>query len=158
MRAWLALRGGPKVPEDDSPDGPARRRLERDTLERAGRASAQAPEQKTRAHGRFHGKDVVGGAGTPSTLPDTPANQRAYPPSARQNPGGGFPLLRWGALFSLNTGALLAVAPGPKPKAELQLFRKLWDQLPAGTLFLADRGFCDFVTMSGLWRRQVDSL
>jgi Transposase DDE domain len=158
VMAWFALLGGPKVPEDDSPYCQARRRLDQDTLERALRASAQAAEQKTRAHWPFHGKDVVVGDGTTSTLPDTQANQRAYPQSTRQNPGCGFPLLRWVALFSLQTGALLAVATGNKHKAELKLFRQLWDQLKAGTLFLADRGFCDFVTMIGLWRRQVDSL
>jgi hypothetical protein len=158
IMAWFALLSGPKLKEDDSPYCQARRRLDPDTLERALRASAQAAEQRTRHQWRFHGKEVMVGDGTTSTAPDTKKNQRAYPQSARQQPGCGFPLVRWVALFSLTSGALLEVVMGNKHQAELQLFRKLWDRLKAGMIFLADRGFCDYVTLAGLWRRRVDSV
>ena len=108
--------------------------------------------------GRFHGREVLVGDGTTSWAPDTPANQRAYPQSARQRPGCGFPLIKWVALFSLTSGALLEVARGNKHKAELTLFRKIWDRLKAGMIFLADRGFCDYVTIAALWLRQVDTV
>src|SRR5437660_815891 len=75
---------------------------------------------------RFHDKEVLVGDGTTSSAPDTAANQRAYPQSSRQLPGCGFPLLKWVALFSLSSGALLEVALGNKHKAELALFRKIW--------------------------------
>ncbi len=158
VMAWFALLGRPRVKEDDSPYCQARRRLDPDTLERALRASAQAAEQRTRHQWRFHGKEVLVGDGTTSTAPDTKKNQRAYPQSARQQPGCGFPLVRWVALFSMTSGALLAVGMGNKHQAELRLFRKLWDRLKAGMIFLADRGFCDYVTIAGLWLRQVDSV
>ena len=158
VMAWFALLGRPKVSEDDSPYCQARRRLDRPTLERALRASAQAAEQRTPGQWRFQGKEVIVGDGTTSTAPDTKKNQRAYPQSARQQPGCGFPLVRWVALFSLASGALLEVALGNKHHAELKLFRKLWDHLKAGMIFLADRGFCDYVTVVGLWLRQVDSV
>jgi hypothetical protein len=158
VKAWFALLGRPIVKEDDSPYCQARRRLDRDTLERALRASAHAAEQRTRSHWRFHDREVIVGDGTTSTAPDTKENQRAYPQSARQQPGCGFALVRWVALFSLTSGALLEVVLGNKHQAELQLFRKLWDQLKAGMIFLADRGFCDYVTLVGLWLRQVDSV
>jgi hypothetical protein len=158
VMAWFALQHRLKVREDDSPYCQARQRLDRPTLERALAASAQAAEQRTREQGRFHGRDVIVGDGTTSQAPDTPANQKAYPQSARQDPGCGFPLLRWVALFSLSSGAVLAVAKGNKHKAELTLFRQLWDRLQAGMIFLADRGFCDYVTLVGLWLRKVDSV
>jgi hypothetical protein len=158
VMAWFALLGQPKVKEDDSPYCQARLRLQPDTLERALRASAQAAEQRAPQQWRFLGREVVVGDGTTSTAPDTSKNQRAYPQSARQLPGCGFPLVKWVALFSLSSGALLEVALGNKHKAELTLFRKLWDRLKAGMIFLADRGFCDYVTLAGLWLRQVDSV
>jgi hypothetical protein len=159
VMAWFALLGRPKVKPSDSPYCQARRRLDRHTLERALQASAQAAEQRSPHQWRFQGKEVIVGDGTTSDAPDTPDNQRAYPQSARQQPGCGFPLVRWVALFSLGSGALLKVALGNKHKAELTLFRKLWDYLKAGMIFLADRGFCDYVTIAGLWYLQhVDSL
>jgi hypothetical protein len=101
---------------------------------------------------------VIVGDGTTSSAPDTPENQRAYPQSANQKKGCGFPLVRWVALFSLSSGTLLNVALGNKHKAELTLFRKLWDRLQAGMIFLADRLFCDYVTLAGLFLRKVDSV
>jgi hypothetical protein len=158
VMAWFALLGRPALSPDDSPYCQARRRLPIDTLERALRASAQAAEQRAAQLWTFHGKEVLVGDGTTSDAPDTRANQRAYPQSARQQPGCGFPLVKWVALFSLRSGALLAVARGNKHTAELRLFRQLWDQLKAGMIFLADRGFCDYVTLAGLWQRQVDAV
>jgi hypothetical protein len=64
---------------------------------------------------------VIVGDGTTSAAPDTQENQRAYPQSAKQNKGCGFPPVRWVALFSLSSGALLNVALGNKHKAELTL-------------------------------------
>jgi hypothetical protein len=158
VMAWFALLGRPKVSQDDSPFCKARRRLDRHTLERALQASAQAAQQRAGQQWRFHGKEVLVGDGTTSSAPDTAANQRAYPQSSRQLPGCGFPLIKWVALFSLSSGALLEVALGNKHKAELALFRKLWHRLKAGMIFLADRGFCDFVTIAALLERRVDSL
>lgn len=158
VMAWFALLGRPKVSEDDSPYCQARRRLDRHTLQRALHASAQVAEQRSLLRWRFHGKEVLVGDGTTSSAPDTPKNQRAFPQSARQKPGCGFALVRWVGLFSLSSGALLEVALGNKHKAELKLFRKLWHRLKAGMIFLADRGFCDFVTIGALAVRQVDSV
>ncbi len=158
VMAWFALLGRRKVSEDDSPYCQARRRLDRNTLERALQASAQAAEQRADRQWRFHDKEVLVGDGTTSSAPDTAANQRAYPQSSRQLPGCGFPLIKWVALFSLSSGALLEVALGNKHKAELALFRKIWHRLKAGMIFLADRGFCDFVTIAALLQRQVDSV
>jgi hypothetical protein len=68
------------------------------------------------------------------------------------------PLIKLVALFSLSSGALLHFTLGNKHDSELGLFRRLWRHLKAGDLFLADRLFCDYVTIAGLWRRNVASL
>ena len=158
VMAWFAFLGRPAVSPDDSPYCQARRRLDRATLERALSASAQAAERRSGQAWRFHDREVIAGDGTTSSAPDTPENQRAYPQSANQKKGCGFPLVRWVALFSLSSGTLLNVALGNKHKAELTLFRKLWDRLQAGMIFLADRLFCDYVTLAGLFLRKVDSV
>jgi hypothetical protein len=45
-------------------------------------------------------------------MPDTPANQGEYPQPDTQKPGLGFPLARFGAAFSLASGAVLDLAIG----------------------------------------------
>jgi len=61
-------------------------------------------------------------------------------------------------LFSLGSGALLHFTLGNKHDSELGLFRRLWRHLKKGDLFLADRLFCDYVTLAWLWRRGVASV
>jgi hypothetical protein len=82
-------------------------------------------------------------------MPDTPANQRAYPQPASQQPGLGFPVLRLVALFSLAVGTVLDVALGPwkgKQTGEPSLFRALHHHLGDGDVLLADRYFCGYAT------------
>ena len=156
LRAWFRLLGLPKVSADDSPYCQARQRLPKETLQRFLKASAQSAEQGGRTAWRFHGRLVQVGDGTSCDAPDTAANQRAYPQYKKQKPGCGFPSVRIVGLFSLATGALLALATGNKHQAELRLFRKIWDEIKSGDIFLADRGFCDFVTLAWLRRRGAD--
>jgi hypothetical protein len=46
-------------------------------------------------------------------MPDTPRNQAAYPQSASQRPGLGFPFARTLVVFSLAVGTVLEAAIGP---------------------------------------------
>ncbi len=156
--AWFAWLGRPRVRNDTSPYCQARARLPKATLEGILQATAQAAQQRVRSHWRFHDRDVKVGDGTSLSAPDTKKNQRAFPQSAKQEPGCGFPVLKMVALFSLASGALLALTLGNKHSSELKLFRRLWEQLKTGDIFLADRGFCDYVTIAWLWLRGVDSV
>lgn len=45
--------------------------------------------------------------GSTVSMPDTPANQHAYPQHDAQRPGLGFPIARTAAIFSLSCGAIL---------------------------------------------------
>jgi len=156
--AWLASLGRRKVSNDTSPYCQARARLPKATLQSILQVVAQAAEQRLRSHWRFHDHDVKVGDGTSLSAPDTKKNQRAFPQSASQQEGCGFPLLKLVALFSLGSGAVLHVTLGNKHDSELGLFRRLWQHLKKGDIFLADRLFCDFVTIAGLWKRGVDSV
>jgi len=158
VMAWFAALGWSALSQDDSPYCQARRRLDRDTFRRALQGSAQAAEQRVPQRWHFHDREVLVADGTTSTAADTKPNQRAFPQSSRQKPGCGFPVVRWVALFSLATGALLEVALGNRHKGELRLLRQIWDRLKEGMILLADRGFCDFVTLAALHLRGVDSV
>lgn len=116
--------------------------LSRLTQETAARMKGEVPERW-----RWHGRDVKVVDGTTLSMPDTRANQRAYPQPKSQKPGLGFPLVRLVCLFSLATGAVLDAALGPcrgKGKGALSLFRKLRTRLQPGDVLLGDRSYCAY--------------
>jgi hypothetical protein len=115
--------GRPGVHPDTSPYCKARARLPKATLLDILQATAQRAEQGIRAFWRFHDRDVKVVDGTTLSAPDTKKNQRAFPQSASQKEGCGFPLIRLVGLFSL-----------------------------------ADRLFCDYVTIAWLGKGGVDSV
>ncbi|ETX06276.1 MAG: hypothetical protein ETSY2_18130 [Candidatus Entotheonella gemina] len=64
--------------------------------------------------------------GSTVTIPDTPANQDAYPQQHGQQPGLGFPIARLVAVFDLACGALTTLGVGHyqgKATGEMALFR-----------------------------------
>ena len=80
--------------------------------------------------------------GTDLSMPDTEANQRAYPQPTSQAAGLGFPLMRVVALMSLATGMVTELASGPyagKETGETALLRTLFCSLKPGEVLLADR-------------------
>lgn len=84
--------------------------------------------------------------GTTLGMPDTPANQAAWPQSRSQKEGCGFPIMRLVGLFDLVTGAWIGAATGPYRSSERNLCRKLWPHLKAGDTIVADSGFCCWFT------------
>jgi hypothetical protein len=139
-----------------------------------GKARQRLPEQVwaelTRRTGRdllleapprwcWRGRDVKIVDGTTLSMPDTPANQEAYPQFASQKPGLGFPVLRLVALFSLAVGTVLDVAIGPrkgKHTGETSLFRGLHHHLDEGDILLADRYFCGYFHLALVKQRGAD--
>jgi hypothetical protein len=93
------------------------------------------------------------------TMPDTPANQAAYPQPVAQKPGLGFPLARLGAVFSLACGALVDLGIcryAGKGQSELGMLRTLWGIFLPGDVVLADRLMCAWTEMVILKQRGVD--
>jgi hypothetical protein len=109
----------------------------------------------------WHGRAVKIVDGTGVSLPDTPANQKAYPQPGGQKPGLGFPVMRLVVVLSLACGAALDVAMGPsrgKQTGETALFRDLHGRLEPGDVVLADRYFCSYFEIALLQQRHVDAV
>jgi hypothetical protein len=97
--------------------------------------------------------------GTTVSMPDTAANQEAYPQQPGQKEGLGFPILRLVGLISLSCGAVLDVAMAcysGKQTGETSLLRQLLDRLEAGDVLLADAMFSNYWTIALLLDRGVD--
>ena len=97
--------------------------------------------------------------GSSVTMPDTPANQAAYPQPVAQKPGLGFPLARIGAAFSLACGAVVGLGVcryAGKGQSDLGLLRTLLDVFRPGDVVLGDRLMCAWTEMVMLKLRGVD--
>ena len=108
---------------------------------------------------RWHRRRVILVDGSSLSMPDTEANQAAYPQSRKQKPGVGFPLIRWVALIALTTGCALDAAFGPcrgKETGETALFRELLGALRGGDVLVADRYYCSYWTVALAMRLGVD--
>jgi DDE family transposase len=157
--AHRAAQGLPPCSADTRAYSKARHRLPERVLaaltRRTGRdLLCDAPPQWS-----WRGRDVKIVDGTTLSMPDTPANQKAYPQPGSQKPGLGFPQIRMVALFSLATGAVLDVALGPhkgKHTGEPALFRTLHHHLHEGDVLLADRYFCGYFHRTLVRQRGAD--
>lgn len=155
IQALLALHQNRRIDPGTSAFCQARARLPADLLPRL-RCAVAAQAENNRPLWRGLRVKVIDG--TTLSLPDTPKNQRAYPQPGGQKPGCGFPLLKIVAIFGLASGALLDYAKGNKHQHELRLFQGLLDQLKAGDLALADRGFNTYALLNLLLGRGVQGL
>src|SRR5213082_2079807 len=91
----------------------------------------------------WQGRRVYLFDGTTVTMPDTPANQAAYPQVYNPGPGLGFPIARVGAVISLACGAVVHLGfcrYAGKGQGEVSLLRRLWDVLRPGDVLLKERG------------------
>jgi len=97
--------------------------------------------------------------GTTVTMPDTAANQQAYPQVYNQKPGVGFPIARVGALISLACGAILDLGVcryAGKGQGEVSLLRTLWDILRPQDILLTDCLLANWTNLVLLTERGVD--
>jgi hypothetical protein len=98
----------------------------------------------------WHGHRVLLVDGSSVSMPDTPANQQAFPQPSTQKEGCGFPVARIVGLFSLTTGALVDLAVGKLKDSELGLWKQLWANLERGAIAVADRGFANYADICEL--------
>lgn len=144
---------------DTSPYCKARARLPERLVSRLAREAGEGLHRRHPAGKLLGGRPVKVADGTTVSMPDTPANQRAYPQPAPQKPGLGFPMMRVVAVMSLHCAAVLAAAVGPysgKQSGEPSLLRTLFGCLAAGDVLLADRYYASFCSIAMLLAGGVD--
>jgi len=156
VQALCLLFGWGVISEGDSAYIQARRRLPKDRVEQAVTATAHAADRRAGPGGRLQGRPVKVIDGSSTQLADTAANQKRYPQPSTQKRGCGFPLLKFAALMSLASGAVLHVLTGNLHDHDLRLLRALWDHLKRGDILLGDRAYGEFTTLAGLVPLGVD--
>src|SRR5437762_10031071 len=134
----------------------ARQRLPESFFADVARQTGHALEANVDPQWLWKGRRVYLFDGTTVTMPDTPANQAAYPQVYNQKPGVGFPIARLGAIISLACGAVVHLGfcrYAGKGQGEVSLLRRLWDVLRPGDVLLADRLTANWTTIRMLQER-----
>jgi hypothetical protein len=146
--AWLVGQGCRPCRPTTGPHCKARARLPESLPRRLAREAGRDLHGQAQASGLWRGRRVKVADGTTLSMPDTKANQRAYPQPDAQKPGLGLPIARVVVVFCLATGAALDAA----------LLRQLAEAFEPGDVVLGDRSFGSFYELA-LWRaRGVDAV
>jgi hypothetical protein len=156
--AALWLTEAKQASPDNSAYCQARKRLPVGWLQRLADQTAAQLECRVKLKHLWMGRRVKVVDGSSLSMPDTAANQQAYPQPIGQKRGCGFPVMRLVVVFSLATGALLRQARGSLRQSERALFQSLKEILQPGEILLADRGFCGFADLYLLMRRRIDAV
>jgi Transposase DDE domain len=161
LTAFLVSQGQLPVSPDTSNYCKARKRLPLSFIIRLVRKLGELLENKASSTWLWNGRSVYIVDGSTASMPDTPANQRAYPQPVSQKPSVGFPLARFVAIISLATGAVLDIALGPclgKRTGETSLLRNLVRRMKAGSIVLGDRSFASYFGVAALRQRKIDGV
>src|SRR3989475_4715908 len=143
LQALFRLEGGPRISQEDGAYCRARARLPLAQFPKALAATASAADQQAPPMTQLQGRPQKVADGSTLTLADTPKNRKAYPPlQCADKPS--FPMIRIVVLYSLLSGAILAVAQGSLGVSELSLLSSLLRVLNPGDILLGDRGFGNY--------------
>jgi len=125
-------------------------------MDRVNRQVVQRVEYQTKPGHLWYGRRVNVVDGSWVSMPDTQQNRERYPRPGSRYKGGGFPVMRFVAVFSLATGIIISHRKGNLHHHERTLWRQIWDCCGDGDVVLADRGFLAFTDFVNLSRRNVD--
>jgi hypothetical protein len=159
LLAFLCVGGDHSASAKTDPYCKARQRLPEDLLADLACQNGDDLHAATAPTHLLGGRSIKIVDGTTVSMPDTPANQKAYPQQPGQKEGLGFPILRLVGLISLSCGVVLDVAMARyrgKRTGETSLLRRLLDRLEAGEVLLADAMFSNYWTIALLRQRGVD--
>ena len=91
-------------------------------------------------------------------MPDTVENQKAYPQPKSQKAGCGFPIAKIGVIFSLATGAAIALVIDVLNTHDIQLARRLYQFLNPYDILLGDRAFCAYADLVAIKKLDCDAV
>src|SRR5262249_25772256 len=137
--AWLIAQGQKPCRPSTGGYCKARARLTEGLPRRLTRHTGRTLHRQAGDNWLWEGRPVKVADGTPLSIPDTKANQQAYPQPDAQQPGLGFPIVRVLVVFCLATGAVIDAALGRyhgKRTGEAALLRQLTDAFEAGDVVL----------------------
>jgi len=157
LQALFDLENGPQLSPEDGAYCRAKARLPLDQFPKGLSATAVQADQLAPPLQLLQGRPLKVVDGSALTLADTQKNRAAYPPIESTNTPT-FPQLRLVVLFSLLSGAILAVAQDALQISELALLHELATHLVAGDVLVGDRGFGSFPVMAWLKVHRIDFL
>jgi hypothetical protein len=91
-------------------------------------------------------------------MPDTVENQKTYPQPSNQKPGCGFPIAKIGVIFSLATGAAVALCIDVLNTHDLKLARQLYQFLNPLDILVGDRAFCAYADIVAIKNLDCDAV
>ena len=156
------IAGGEEPPSNNtSAYSQARSKLSEALLSGLVRDSARQLVAETPTEWLWNGHKVKLVDGSTVSMPDTPANQGAYPQLKTQKPGVGFPIARVVVLVDYFTGAVADFAIGAysgKETGEHALFRQLVSGVSVGDVLLGDRYYPSFFLIATLIKNGIDGV
>lgn len=156
--AWCAG-AGVKMPSVDTGGyTKARQRLPETVMEGLLDSSGDELEAKVSETDLWCGRHVKILDGTTVTMADTEANQAEYPQHGNQAVGCGFPLSKLVVMFSLLTGAVIAVMIKPWRCSETEMARQMYNNLQALDVALADRLYGTYVDLVMVQSKGADAV
>jgi IS5 family transposase len=158
VQAWYAPQGGARPDSRTGAYCQARTRLPLAQLKATHEHLAQKLTAQNGPAELWLGRRVKVIDGTGLSMPDTAANQKAWPQPNTQKPGCGFPVVKLVACFCLASGALLHWVQGTLKEHDCRLLQKLLEVFQKGDVVLADRGFSSFANLAVLLARGVDAV
>ncbi len=156
--AYLTNQGVEIPSTDTSAYCQARSRLPENLLEELFGKTAQSLEEKVTPEYLWCGRSVKVIDGSTVSMPDTVKNQEAYPQLCSQKPGCGFPIAKIGVIFSLATGAAVALASDVLNTHDLKLARRLYRFLNPKDVLLGDRAFCAYADLIAIKNLDCDAV
>ena len=134
----------------------ARSRLPEKLLEKLFSQSGQSLEEKVVTEHLWCGRNVKVIDGSTVSMPDTVENQKEYPQPKTQKAGCGFPIAKIGVIFSLATGAAVALCIDILNTHDIKLARKLYQFLKPLDILLGDRAFCAYADLVAIKKLDCD--
>nr|WP_292740029.1 IS4 family transposase [Nostoc sp. JL31] len=104
------------------------------------------------------GRNILVIDGSTVSMPDTVENQKEYPQPSTQKDGCGFPIAKIGVIFSLVTGAAVALCIDVLNTHDIKLARRLYGFLKPNDVLLGDRAFCAYADMVTITKLGCDAI
>jgi hypothetical protein len=155
--AWLSGENVELPSQDTGAYCQARQRLSEKLLQQLFSKVARNLQAKVTAKHLWCGRHVKVIDGSTVSMPDTAENQKIYPQPSTQAAGCGFPIAKIGVLFSLATGAAIALVIDVLNTHDVKLARRLYEFINPDDVLLGDRAFCSYADLVFVKQRQADA-